>query len=184
MNSNFQEEVPQEEEDVGEVEREEEIREERERDEEDSRRERERRERERHREEWERNQERERARLRRRARSREANIGLVLDIPLDNIPSNHIFSYGIPCPETNSILPVELKNISLPCVVCQINQIQTVNFPCMHACFCIECAKPALGHSSKCPQCRTELMHVSLLYLPYKDCEPSSKKIKSENSTE
>lgn len=90
---------------------------------------------------------------------------------------------GIPCPPQNTIPTVEAKAIVLRCVICRENQIQTVNFPCMHACFCINCAAPALNHSATCPQCRTAYMHISMLYLcsgdpTDEDIEPFRKKAK------
>lgn len=71
----------------------------------------------------------------------------------------------IPVPDTNAITPTEAKPVLLRCVVCQENQIQTVNFPCMHACFCILCAKPAITFSKACPQCRKMCASVSILYV-------------------
>jgi hypothetical protein len=73
--------------------------------------------------------------------------------------------HGIPCPIPNTIPSVEAKPLVLRCVICKENQIQTVNFPCMHACFCVNCASPSLNHSNTCPQCRTIYMHISLLYI-------------------
>ncbi len=85
---------------------------------------------------------------------------------------------GIPVPETNALAPVEAKAIIFRCVACQHNQIQTVNFPCMHSCFCIQCAKPSVQYSEKCPVCRTKYVHISILYPSYIDakseCESSS----------
>lgn len=77
--------------------------------------------------------------------------------------------FGIPCPENNTVPPIEAKAIVLRCVVCGENQIQTVNFPCMHACFCVICASQSLAHSDRCPQCRANYMHISMLYLCYGD---------------
>ena len=77
--------------------------------------------------------------------------------------------YGVPCPESG--VTEEAKAIVLRCAICQSNQVQTVNFPCMHACFCLDCAGPAVQQSNICPQCRTAYMHVSMLYLCYKDAD-------------
>jgi len=76
---------------------------------------------------------------------------------------------GIPCPETGT--GEEAKAVVLQCSICRNNQIQTVNFPCMHACFCLECAKPSVMQSNICPQCRTQYMHISMLYLCYRDAD-------------
>jgi len=89
----------------------------------------------------------------------------ILDDISDNISNNIEEKEFIPCPEPGIIPVTEAKAIVAKCVICHTNQIETVNFPCMHACFCIECASPALGHSEKCPQCRTICMHVAMLYL-------------------
>lgn len=70
---------------------------------------------------------------------------------------------GIPCPLSGQAY--EAKATILQCVICRHNQIQTVNFPCMHACFCLECVRPSVMHSNICPQCRTQYMNVSMLYL-------------------
>lgn len=70
---------------------------------------------------------------------------------------------GIPCPETGTTH--EAKAIVLSCVICQVNQIQTVNFPCMHACFCLDCVRPSIMHSNICPICRTRYASISMLYL-------------------
>lgn len=78
---------------------------------------------------------------------------------------------GIPCPDKNTLPQVEAKPILLRCIICRENQIQTVNFPCMHACFCTNCASESLKYSNNCPQCRTEYMHISMLYLCYGDPE-------------
>ena len=75
----------------------------------------------------------------------------------------------VPCPAPGTVPTIEAKAIVAKCVVCHVNQIQTVNFPCMHACFCIDCATPALEHSEVCPQCRTVCMHVAMLYLVHTD---------------
>lgn len=83
---------------------------------------------------------------------------------------------GIPCPEQNTIPPVEAKPIILRCVICKENQVQTVNFPCMHACFCTKCASDSLKYSKNCPHCRTEYMHISMLYLCYNDSEEEQHK--------
>lgn len=72
---------------------------------------------------------------------------------------------GIPCPTTGTSF--EAKAIIAPCVICNHNQIQTVNFPCMHACFCLECVKPSVRHNNTCPQCREPYMNISMLYLSY-----------------
>ena len=76
---------------------------------------------------------------------------------------------GIPVPSESVASTHEAKAIVLACVLCSVNQIQTVNFPCMHACFCLECAKPAVTHSKCCPICRINYMHVSIMYLQQKD---------------
>ena len=107
------------------------------------------------------------------------------DNDLADIVLDEAKDHGIPCPTPNTILPVEAKAIVLRCVICRSNQIQTVNFPCMHACFCIDCASPSLNHSNTCPQCRTEYMHISMLYLcsddpTEEDIEPIRKKRKTE----
>lgn len=78
---------------------------------------------------------------------------------------------GIPCPEKNTLPTTEAKAILLRCVVCSENQIQTVNFPCMHACFCLDCASESLKHSQNCPQCREDYMHISMLYLSYLEAD-------------
>ena len=78
-------------------------------------------------------------------------------------------SLGIPCPDENTLPVIEAKAIVLRCVVCGENQIQTVNFPCMHACFCLNCASASLKHSKNCPHCRETYMHISMLYLSYED---------------
>lgn len=78
-------------------------------------------------------------------------------------------SLGIPVPTVDNAESTEAKNVQLPCLICMTNQIQTVNFPCMHACFCVSCAKPSVMHSNICPVCRTQYMHVSMLYLQYKE---------------
>ena len=87
--------------------------------------------------------------------------------PSEEIKHNHYSEVGIPCPESGPVQ--EAKPIVPRCLVCRTNMIQTVNFPCMHACFCLECAQPAVQHSKKCPQCRTEYLHISMLYLAYDD---------------
>jgi hypothetical protein len=76
---------------------------------------------------------------------------------------------GIPVPSESAANTCEAKAIVLACVLCSVNQIQTVNFPCMHACFCLECAKPAVANSKCCPICRINYMHVSMMYLQQKD---------------
>jgi hypothetical protein len=90
-----------------------------------------------------------------------------IDETHENYNDNDHTVNGIPCPQNGET--VEAKAIIASCVICHVNQIQTVNFPCMHACFCLNCARPALQYSSKCPQCRNKYMHVSMLYLSYKD---------------
>ena len=80
-------------------------------------------------------------------------------------------SLGIPCPDENTLPVIEAKAIVLRCVVCGENQIQTVNFPCMHACFCLNCASASLKHSKNCPHCRETYMHISMLYLSYGDAD-------------
>lgn len=98
--------------------------------------------------------------------------------PLDNILNDDM---GIPVPETGSAAAVEVTDIQIPCIICASNQIQTVNFPCMHACFCVECASPSVMHSNICPVCRVQYMHISMLYLQYKEtAEPPSKRKKIE----
>jgi hypothetical protein len=92
---------------------------------------------------------------------------------------------GIPCPLPGTVPSVEAKAIVLRCVVCRENQIQTVNFPCMHACFCVNCASPSLNHSKTCAQCRTAYMHISMLYLcsgdpTEEDIEPFRKRRRTE----
>jgi len=77
--------------------------------------------------------------------------------------------FGIPVPLETVSEPIEAKAIVAKCVICHTNQVQTVNFPCMHACFCIVCASPAVRHSHTCPNCRTDYLHVSVLYLTYTD---------------
>ena len=81
---------------------------------------------------------------------------------------------GIPCPmngETEEATPVLLQ-----CSICRVNQIQTVNFPCMHACFCLGCVRPAVRNSDICPICRTPYMNVSVLYINYQNCESTKKR--------
>lgn len=87
--------------------------------------------------------------------------------PVEEVKNNHYSDVGIPCPESGPVQ--EAKPVVPRCLVCRTNMIQTVNFPCMHACFCLECAQPAVQHSKKCPQCRTEYLHISMLYLAYDD---------------
>lgn len=86
---------------------------------------------------------------------------------------------GIPCPLNGET--IEATPIILQCSICHINQIQTVNFPCMHACFCLNCVRPAVRNSNKCPICRTDYMNVSMIYLNYQDYEPPNKKRKIDN---
>lgn len=102
-----------------------------------------------------------------------ANRRLTEAPPLDEI-KNEIkdVTMGIPVPTDVDVVPVEANNISLPCVICMTNQIQTVNFPCMHACFCVACAAPSTVHSNVCPICRVQYMHISMLYLQYKESNP------------
>lgn len=91
-------------------------------------------------------------------------------IPRIIIHSSHTIlpeSNGIPVPETTTIMPIKVRPILFQCIICQSNQVQTVNFPCMHACFCIECAKPSLNHSTCCPECREPYQHISMLYPSY-----------------
>ena len=85
---------------------------------------------------------------------------------------------SVPVPETSTAGTLIAKPIILACVVCRENQIQTVNFPCMHACFCLACAQPSLQHSQTCPQCRTPYEHIAMLYLLYSDhnCDQPLKK--------
>jgi len=80
-------------------------------------------------------------------------------------------TFGIPCPEPGSVKALEAVPILLRCVVCHSNQINTVNFPCMHASFCVDCTSQSVLHSNKCPICRTHIMHVSMLYLCHTDTE-------------
>jgi len=69
----------------------------------------------------------------------------------------------IPCPDIGE--SEEADYIKLSCLICQTNQIQTVNFPCMHACFCLQCAKPSLERFKSCPVCRIKYQHIARLYL-------------------
>lgn len=88
---------------------------------------------------------------------------------------------GIPCPDS-AAPTIEARPIVLACVICRQNQIQTVNFPCMHATFCLECARPSVEHSKRCPICRTDYVHISMLYLSYQDTDsPGPKRTKIED---
>ena len=93
------------------------------------------------------------------------------------------FPRGIPIPEGKNISNIEAKPILLPCVVCKYNQIQTVNFPCMHATFCLECIRNSISFSPYCPQCRAPFLQVSMLYLCYEDynIQPCLKKRKLDS---
>jgi hypothetical protein len=82
---------------------------------------------------------------------------------------NNTSEFGIPCPDTEVIKADLAKPIVAECVACKTNQIQTVNFPCMHACYCLECAKPSLRTMNTCPVCRCVYMHISVLYLSYRE---------------
>jgi hypothetical protein len=102
--------------------------------------------------------------------SRNRNLSFNLNNLDDNEESDNEYRVnGIPCPQNGET--IEAKEIIASCVICHVNQIQTVNFPCMHACFCLNCARPAVQHSKKCPQCRNKYMHVSMLYLSYRDVD-------------
>lgn len=81
-----------------------------------------------------------------------------------SISADHEFN-GIPCPAEGA--SEEAVGIIARCAICQTNQIQTVNFPCMHACFCLMCIRPSISVSKICPICRTEYIMVSMLYLHY-----------------
>jgi hypothetical protein len=109
------------------------------------------------------------------------NINSLRNAPPLTLPSdtNEYGVNGIPCPDNGET--IEAAPILLQCSICYVNQIQTVNFPCMHACFCLSCVRPAIRNSDICPICRTQFMHVSMIYLNYQDCEPANKKRKINN---
>lgn len=57
------------------------------------------------------------------------------------------------------------------CVICQSKQIDTINSPCMHACFCLNCANPATIIDKKCPICRVKLTEVLRMFLCFSDID-------------
>ena len=86
------------------------------------------------------------------------------------------YAGDVPCPLAGT--DEEAKTIMAVCVICGINQIQTVNFPCRHACFCLGCARPAVMHSNVCPICRLVYERIDQLYLSYTVHEPDLKRQK------
>lgn len=86
-----------------------------------------------------------------------------------------------PCPKPEIFNTVLATPIIVCCIICQTNQIQTVNIPCMHASFCGVCANDAVQNSSKCPDCRGELTNIAPLYLSYTNVESNTKKCKIES---
>jgi hypothetical protein len=98
-------------------------------------------------------------------------LPLSLDDDVEDKDNTDYQANGIPCPQSGDV--IEAKAIILKCSICHVNQIQTVNFPCMHACFCLSCVRPAIMHSNVCPQCREQYMHISMLYLCYNDASHS-----------
>jgi hypothetical protein len=63
------------------------------------------------------------------------------------------------------------------CKFCEVNQINTVINPCMHACLCVECAK---NYAGLCPLCFALVKHIDNMFLSYVevDVEVKSKKRK------
>jgi hypothetical protein len=67
-------------------------------------------------------------------------------------------------PLSESIPAIEAAPIVLKCLICHVNQIQTVCIPCMHCCFCVKCVSVALTYSKQCPTCRKDIERVSTIY--------------------
>ena len=91
---------------------------------------------------------------------------------------DNIFPYKntLPIPEVTS------ENISVPiiaeCVICKTNIINTINFPCQHACMCVDCSRCYGKVQNICPICRTPLQSIDRIYLSYsKFTKPKKKKI-------
>jgi hypothetical protein len=64
------------------------------------------------------------------------------------------------------------------CKFCNVNQINTVINPCMHACLCVECAK---NYAGLCPLCFALIKHIDNMFLSYDEvdveCKPKRRKL-------
>lgn len=120
------------------------------------------------------------------------NRSIFVDDDLPNVPlppadDNDHLANGIPCPPKGE--SHEAKAIIMRCRICHLNQIQTVNFPCMHSCFCLECVRTSLAHDNRCPICRTEYLHISMWFPCTEDATeddivPDKKRKLSDSSDE
>jgi len=64
----------------------------------------------------------------------------------------------IPKSSDNRIISVAVR---IPCKICLTYQIDTVFYPCFHACLCSGCASKI----SICPLCRKKIIKNNRLYL-------------------
>ncbi len=55
--------------------------------------------------------------------------------------------------------------VMISCVVCYVNQINTIIQPCMHSCVCSLCAKQIIDRSKQCPLCQRDITNVNKIYL-------------------
>jgi hypothetical protein len=99
-----------------------------------------------------------------------AQIGQLVMISFENMRNDldeNMPVHNVPAPDPAVFPSIEAKPIIVACAVCKVNQVQTVNLPCMHACMCTECAHAGVQYYTNCPQCRTPLEKISVLYLSY-----------------
>ncbi len=63
------------------------------------------------------------------------------------------------------------------CKFCNVNQINTIINPCMHACLCVDCAK---NYAGLCPLCFALIKHIDNMFLSYDEvdieCTPKRRK--------
>ena len=75
------------------------------------------------------------------------------------------YRYTLPVPEP------AIDSVSIPifatCLVCKVNLISTISYPCCHASMCVECARTYGQLQNTCPVCRTGLMSIEKMYLSY-----------------
>lgn len=74
-----------------------------------------------------------------------------IKFPIDNLPEDE-----------------ETDDQSVQCKICITNKIRTINNPCGHAVFCIECMNECInvsGNNLVCPICRAPINKINLIFL-------------------
>ena len=95
----------------------------------------------------------------------EINESLLILCGWNNVPNRKYFLAQIfnILRDNNGFIGSNTNNV-IKCCICTTLTANTVNVPCGHICYCLDCSNESIKHTNKCPFCRKNINDIIQIY--------------------